>query len=204
MGITDRILPSGNTQIESSSSQVGYGLTLNGQVLVYKTKRKRWILQKQRCNMPLRIWKFYAADKPQEGNSQQRHKASCTYMSLFRDGSSPAWVNIRINAVPYDSDGDGCFRCLLGFVAPGITLRQRSSTNSHLAESTSNAVNLFQPPQFHFPLGKLQNVHRGSESDVLMATCLFWKCIIYTMIYMGTQKQQGAGAYMCVCSNNLV
>lgn len=34
MGITDRILPSGNTQIESSSSQVGYGLTLNGQVLV--------------------------------------------------------------------------------------------------------------------------------------------------------------------------
>lgn len=34
MGSTDRILPSGNTQIESSSSQAGYGLTLNGQVLV--------------------------------------------------------------------------------------------------------------------------------------------------------------------------
>lgn len=89
-------------------------------------------------------------------------------------------------------------------VAPDITLRQRSSTNSHLAESTSNAVNLFQPPQFHFPLGKLQNVHRGSESDVLMVICLFRKCIIYTMIYLGTQKQQGAGVYMCVCSNNSV
>lgn len=66
----------------------------------------------------------------------------------------------------------GCFQTPAGILQLllFITLRQRLSTKSHSAESTSTDSMSSTHHQFHFLLGKLQNVHGGSESVVLTAS----------------------------------
>jgi hypothetical protein len=135
------------------------------------------------------MWKFYTEDKPQEGKYQQWHKAahvhahahthththththSPTRLSWFLAHHHLKWIYVQSQ----------CFRILIvtgcfsdacwNSVDPAIiTLRQRLSINSHLAESTSTESISSNHHQFRFPVGKLQNVHRGSENVVLTAS----------------------------------